>query len=165
MRYGQIRQFDTANGEGIRTTFFVTGCFHNCPQCFNAEYMNFCHGRTWTQSETDKVIGFLEHPSVAGLTILGGEPFQQVPEITGIVREIKERGPGKSIWSYSGYTIEEILEDEDRTELLKMLDVLIDGRFVASLRDLRVRFRGSSNQRIIDVQETLKTGEIVLYME
>ncbi len=164
MRYGQIRQYDTANGEGIRTTFFVTGCMHNCPHCFNAQYMNFCFGKIWTQRETDLVVEYLESPMVSGLTILGGEPFQNLPTLTEVVAEIRRRVPDKSIWSYSGYTWEEIMADEQRREMLQYLDVLIDGRFVNALKDLRLKFRGSSNQRIINVPASLKAGEVVLYL-
>ena len=123
MRYGQIRQYDIANGEGIRTSIFVTGCTHCCYNCFNEEYQNFNAGKEWTQSETDLVV------------------------------------------SYSGYTIDDILEDKLRSALLHEIDILVDGRFVDELKDPALRFRGSSNQRIIDVKKTLETGEVVLAME
>lgn len=164
MRYGQIRAYDVANGIGIRTSIFVTGCTHNCRECFNRKYMDFNFGKVWTDETTMQVITYLQDENVAGLTLLGGEPMQNEKELVEIVREIKKH-INKSIWIYSGYTFEEILEDDDRFELLKECDVLVDGRFVNELKDLTLKFRGSSNQRIIDIKETLKTGNIILYME
>lgn len=164
MRYGQIRAYDVANGIGIRTSIFVTGCTHNCKQCFNAKYMDFNFGQIWTDETTDKVIEYLKDENVKGLTLLGGEPMQNAKELTEIVRKIKKY-INKDIWIYSGYTFEEILLDENRFELLKECDILVDGRFVYELKDLKLKFRGSSNQRIIDIKKTLKTGDITLFME
>lgn len=164
MRYGQIRKYDVANGVGIRTSIFVTGCTHNCKDCFNKKYMDFNFGEVWTDETTNLVTEYLKDKNVAGLTLLGGEPMQNAKELLEIVRKIKSVIK-KDIWIYSGYTFEEILEDEDRFELLKECDVLVDGRFVLELKDLKLKFRGSSNQRIIDIKNTLKTGEITLYME
>lgn len=164
MRYGQIRAYDVANGIGIRTSIFVTGCTHNCKQCFNTKYMDFNFGEIWTDKTTDKVIEYLKDENVKGLTLLGGEPMQNAKELTEIVRKIKKY-INKDIWIYSGYTFEEILLDENRFELLKECDILVDGRFVYELKDLKLKFRGSSNQRIIDIKKTLKTGDITLFME
>ena len=164
MRYGQIREFDVANGEGIRSTIFVTGCTHNCYGCFNALYQNFNYGDIWTDKETDKIIKYLQNPVVEGLTILGGEPFQNEIELLKVVRKIK-KNVNKSIWIYSGYTYEEILKDENKFKLLKECDVLIDGKFILSLKNFKLKFRGSSNQRIIDIKKTLEKGEVILYME
>ena len=164
MRYGQIRQYDVANGVGIRTSIFVTGCTHNCKQCFNTKYMDFNFGELWTKETTNLVIDYLRDDNVSGLTLLGGEPMQNAMELTEIVRDIK-KSIKKSIWVYSGYTFEEIIENEDRFELLKECDVLVDGRFVYQLKDLKLKFRGSSNQRIIDIKKTLESGNIVLFME
>lgn len=164
MRYGQIRQYDVANGVGIRTSIFVTGCTHNCKQCFNTKYMDFNFGELWTKETTNLVIDYLRDDNVSGLTLLGGEPMQNARELTEIVRDIK-KSIKKSIWVYSGYTFEEIIENEDRFELLKECDVLVDGRFVYQLKDLKLKFRGSSNQRIIDIKKTLESGNIVLFME
>ena len=154
MRYGQIRQYDIANGEGIRTSIFVTGCTHCCYNCFNEEYQDFNAGKEWTQSET-----------CSGLTLLGGEPFQNVQGLLLVVRAVRAAAPDKKIWAYSGYTIDDILEDKLRSALLHEIDILVDGRFVDELKDPALRFRGSSNQRIIDVKKTLETGEVVLAME
>ena len=156
MRYGQIRQYDIANGEGIRTSIFVTGCTHCCYNCFNEEYQDFNAGKVWTQAETDLVVSYVKNPTCSGLTLLGGEP---------VVRAVRAAAPEKKIWAYSGYEIDDILEDELRSALLQEIDILVDGRFVDELKDPALRFRGSSNQRIIDVKKTLAAGEIVLAME
>lgn len=154
MRYGQIRRYDIANGLGIRTSIFVTGCTHACAGCFNQEYQDFQAGSLWTERETNEVIRYLHDDTIAGLTLLGGEPFQNVPELTFIVREIK-KACAKDIWAYSGYTFEELVKDPSRLDLLKEIDVLVDGRFVEAKKDLTLRFRGSSNQRILDVKKSL----------
>lgn len=161
MRYGQIREYDVANGTGIRVTIFVTGCTHNCYNCFNKEYQDFNFGKKWTNKETKQVIKYLKRPEVEGLTILGGEPMQNTKDLIPIVRTIKKE-INKPIWVYSGDTLEEILENKSKTELLKECDVLVDGLFVEELKDLRLKFRGSSNQRIIDIKKTLEKGEIEL---
>ncbi|RVU55359.1 anaerobic ribonucleoside-triphosphate reductase activating protein [Anaerosphaera multitolerans] len=163
MRYGQIRRYDVANGPGIRTSFFVTGCTHHCPDCFNEEYQDFNAGKIWTDTETEEVIKYLSEDVVEGLTILGGEPFQNTLELIDILKQIKSK-TNKSIWVYSGYTYEQILKDKSRSELLNLCDVLVDGLFVNSLKDLTLKFRGSSNQRIIDVK-TSKLNKIVLWNE
>lgn len=164
MRYGQIRKYDVANGVGIRTSIFVTGCTHNCKFCFNQKYMDFNYGELWTEETTNLVIEYLSDPNVVGLTLLGGEPMQNARELTEIVKKIKSK-INKNIWVYSGYTFEEIITDDDRFDLLKECDVLVDGRFNYELKDLKLKFRGSSNQRIIDINETLESGEIKLFME
>lgn len=160
MRYAQIRPYDVANGDGVRTTIFVTGCTHHCPDCFNEEFQDFNCGDVWTDEQTEEVIRCLKRPVVSGLTLLGGEPMQNL-ELTDIVREIKKE-VDKPIWVYSGYTYEQILESPERKALLDECDVLVDGRFVAALKDLTLRFRGSSNQRIIDLNATRERGEVVL---
>ena len=162
MNFAQIRKYDVANGPGIRTTIFVTGCTHKCHNCFNEEYQDFDFGDPWTQKETDEVIEFLKLDEVKGLTILGGEPFQNEVDLLQVLRDIKKEVQ-KDIWIFSGYTYEEILKDEDKKKLLEECDVLVDGRFVEALKDLSLRFRGSSNQRIIDVQKSLESNEVVLF--
>lgn len=161
MRYGQIREYDVANGIGIRVTIFVTGCTHNCYNCFNKEYQDFNFGKKWTNKETKQVIKYLQKPEVEGLTILGGEPMQNTKDLIPIVRAIKKE-VNKPIWIYSGDTLEEILENNLKIELLKECDVLVDGLFVEELKDLRLKFRGSSNQRIIDIKKTLEKGQVEL---
>ncbi len=162
MRFAQIRKFDVANGPGIRSTIFVTGCTHNCPGCFNKEYQNFKYGDIWTENETKKVISYLKDKSVSGLSLLGGEPFQNSKDLAGVVREIKKEVK-KNIWVYSGYTFEEIIQDLDKIELLKECDVLVDGLFVEELKDLTLKFRGSSNQRILDIKKSLENKTPIVY--
>ena len=162
MNFAQIRKYDVANGPGIRTTIFVTGCTHKCHNCFNEDYQVFDFGDPWTQRETDEVIEDLKLDEVKGLTILGGEPFQNEVDLLQVIRDIKKEVQ-KDIWIFSGYTYEEILKDEHKKKLLEECDVLVDGRFVEALKDLSLRFRGSSNQRIIDVQKSLESNEVVLF--
>lgn len=162
MHYGQIRRYDIANGIGIRSTIFVTGCTRKCPECFNTEYQDFNAGKEWTDKETELIISYLKDPNVEGLTLLGGEPMQNTEGLVEIVKAIKKE-VDKSVWVYSGYKWEEILQDPNKKALLEICDVLVDGPFIIALRDMRLRFRGSSNQRIIDIQESLKQDKIVLY--
>lgn len=162
MNFAQIRKYDVANGPGIRTTIFVTGCTHNCHNCFNEEYQDFNYGDTWTDKETEEVISYLNLAEVKGLTLLGGEPFQNEVDLLKVIRDIKKEVQ-KDIWIFSGYTYEEILKDQDKKKLLEECDVLVDGRFVEKLKDLNLRFRGSSNQRIIDVQKSLEANEVILF--
>lgn len=162
MNFAQIRKYDVANGPGIRTTIFVTGCTHKCPNCFNEEYQDFNFGNPWTRKETDEVIEDLKLDEVKGLTVLGGEPFQNEVDLLQVLRDIKKEVQ-KGIWIFSGYTYEEILKDKDKKKLLEECDVLVDGRFVEALKDLSLRFRGSSNQRIIDIKKSLEANEIVLF--
>ena len=160
MRYAQIRKYDVANGPGIRTSIFVTGCTHNCPNCFNQEYQDFAFGEVWTDRETDEVIEYLKDDAVAGLTLLGGEPFQNSIDLTTILKDIK-KSIDKTIWAYSGYTYEQIIENENRKNLLLECDVLVDGLYIEELKDLRLKFKGSSNQRIIDIKKSLEEGRVV----
>ena len=163
MRYAQIRPLDVANGEGIRVSLFVTGFTHRCPECFNEAYQDFNFGQEWTEETTAELIRYLKRPEISGLTLLGGEPMQNL-ELTEILREIKNQVQ-KSIWIYSGYTFEQIVSNPERLALLRECDVLVDGLFVAALKDLRLRFRGSSNQRIIDISSSLASGEVRIYLE
>ena len=160
MNYAQIRKYDVANGPGIRSTIFVTGCTHNCYNCFNKEYQDFNFGKTWTDKETKEVIEYLELPEVKGLTVLGGEPFQYEVDLLMTIPDIKKEVQ-KDIWIFSGYTFEEIIKDENKKNLLEECDVLVDGRFVENLKDLTLRFRGSSNQRIIDVKRSLDENKVI----
>ncbi|MFQ9966854.1 MAG: anaerobic ribonucleoside-triphosphate reductase activating protein [Peptoniphilus sp.] len=162
MNFAQIRKYDVANGPGIRTTIFVTGCTHKCPNCFNEEYQDFNFGNPWTRKETDEVIEDLKLDEVKGLTVLGGEPFQNEVDLLQVIRDIKKEVQ-KEIWIFSGYTYEEILKDQDKKKLLEECDVLVDGRFVEALKDLSLRFRGSSNQRIIDIKKSLEVNKVVLF--
>lgn len=162
MRFGQIRKYDVANGIGIRTTIFCVGCTHNCYNCFNKEYQGFDAGDEWTDEHTQQIIEYLKLDEVEGLSLLGGEPFQNEKDLCSIVSEIKKNSD-KSIWVWSGYTYEDIIQDEYRLKLLSLCDVLVDGKFVEAKKDLSLKFRGSSNQRLIDVQQSLQQGKVVLY--
>lgn len=164
MNHAQIRKYDVANGPGIRTTIFVTGCTHNCKECFNKEYQDFNFGDPWTEKETEMVKDYLNQPEVAGLTVLGGEPFQNVEGLVPLLKEIR-KSTDKDIWIFSGDTFETIMADEKKFELLKLCDVLVDGPFVNELKDLRLKFRGSSNQRIIKIKDSIEEDKVVLWEE
>ena len=164
MNYAQIRKYDVANGPGIRTTIFVTGCTHNCKECFNKEYQDFNFGDPWTDKETEMVKDYLNQPEVAGLTLLGGEPFQNVEGLVPLLKEIR-KSTDKDIWIFSGDTFETIKADEKKFQLLKLCDVLVDGPFVNELKDLRLKFRGSSNQRIIKIKDSIEEDKVVLWEE
>ena len=161
MKYGQIRKYDIANGPGIRTSFFVTGCSHNCKNCFNKEYQDFNFGNEWTDEETEIVIDNLSDKQVAGLTILGGEPFENAFDLVEIVKKIREM-TDKSIWIYSGFLYDELILIPKCKELLELCDILVDGEFIEEEKDLTLKFRGSKNQRIIDINESLNSGKVVL---
>ncbi|MGL4337088.1 MAG: anaerobic ribonucleoside-triphosphate reductase activating protein [Turicibacter sp.] len=163
MNYAQMRKYDISNGTGIRASLFVSGCVHNCPACFNQEYQNFKYGKKWTQVAEDEFMSYLKDPNVHGVTILGGEPMDQTKDddLLLLVSKIKAT-TNQTIWIYSGYTYEQILADPKKFEILKHCDVLVDGKFVEALKDLKLKFRGSSNQRIIDVQASLNSKEICL---
>lgn len=162
MNYGQIRKYDVANGEGIRTSIFVTGCNHHCKGCFNEEYQDFDFGEKWTDKETREVIEDLKLQEVSGLTLIGGEPMEHPKELREIVEKIKKE-VDKTIWVYSGFTYEKILEDEEKLALLKECDILVDGLFIEKELDLSLRFRGSRNQRVIDIQKSLANGEVTIW--
>lgn len=159
MRYSQLRNYDVANGPGIRTSFFVSGCTIRCKNCFNEEYQNFNFGNPWTDETTKKILGFLEDENVEGLTILGGEPFDSAKDLLEVIKDLREKTE-KEIWIYSGYTFEKLIEDPVKKEILEKVDVLVDGPFVEDLKDLTLAFRGSSNQRIIDLRKTFREGQV-----
>lgn len=162
MRYGQIRQYDIANGPGIRATVFVTGCSRHCVNCFNEEYQDFNAGSEWTAAETERLISYLQDDTNSGLTLLGGEPMENADDLLELVQAVCRAVPGKSIWVYSGFLYEEILAQPARKALLEACDVLVDGPFVDALKDPGLYFRGSSNQRVIDVAKSREAGKAVL---
>ncbi len=171
MNYGQIYFTDTANGIGCRTALFVSGCTHHCEGCFNEETWDFNYGDPFTEKEEDEIIKSLKPDYIRGLTILGGEPMEKKnqPAVWHLIERVRKEAPNNTIWIYSGYTWDELRDPENkrtRTEytdkIIENIDVLVDGEFVLAKKNISLRFRGSSNQRIIDVQETLKKGEIVL---
>ena len=166
MYYSQMRKYDIANGPSIRCTLFVSGCTHNCEGCFNKDYSNFTYGTKWDDKSQDIFMTYVNEPNVKGITILGGEPFQQTKDnsLLNLLKLIKDN-TDKSIWIYSGYTYEEIISNVKMLEILKLCDVLVDGKFDHNKTDYRLKFRGSSNQRIIDVQQSLKYLDIILCEE
>lgn len=173
MNYGALKKTDVANGEGVRVSLFVSGCTHHCKNCFNPETWNFCYGKPFTQETEDEIIEALKPSYIKGLTLLGGEPMepQNQERLLPLLKRIKkEFGNTKNIWCYTGYTLEDDLLKPSRArceftdEMLALIDTLVDGEFVEELKDLMLKFRGSSNQRIINVPETLKSNQIVLRM-
>lgn len=165
MYYAQMRKYDVANGTGIRATLFVSGCTHNCKGCFSKPYQDFRYGTKWTLEAEEKFLSYAKAPNVHGVTILGGEPMEQIEDddlfnlLTRIKQETKH-----SIWIYSGYTFEEIKNHNLRLKLLQLCDVLVEGPFIEELKDITLKFRGSRNQRIINIQESLKQDSVVLML-
>ena len=164
MRYEKIRKFDVSNAPGVRSTLFVTGWTHNCKGCFNKELQDFEAGKVWTQEDEDNFISYVKNDNVVGVNILGGEPMQQVMDdcLPNLLKRIKEE-TGKNIWLWSGYLLEEILENEKRKNILQYVDVLVDGRFDIGKRNINLKYRGSENQRVIDVKKTLISNSVVIY--
>ena len=171
MNYADIKQYDVANGPGVRVSVFVSGCTHYCKGCFNKEAWDFSYGRPFTEETIEKVIEYMKPSYVKGVTILGGEPMepQNQPGVLSLLKKVREVYPEKSIWLFSGYDFEKdilghMLETIPETkEILSCLEVLVDGEFVEELKNLSLRFKGSSNQRTILVQESLEAGQVVLY--
>ena len=173
MNYAEIKNCDIANGPGVRISLFVSGCTHHCKGCFNEVAWDFGYGKPFTQQTIDQILEMLRPGYIRGLTLLGGEPFepQNQGPIVELLRQIKEKMPEKSIWAFSGYLFDrDILSgrlgDWSVTqEYLSYLDVLVDGPFVEAKKNLSLRFRGSENQRIIDVPASLAQGKIVLWQD
>lgn len=171
MNFGEIKKHDIADGPGVRVTLFVSGCTHHCKGCFNEMTWDFQYGREFEKEDAENIIKLLEPPYIAGLTLLGGEPleYRNQQGLLPLLRMVKETYPGKTIWCYTGYLYDrDILDDfcgkwEETKELLSYLDVIVDGEFVEAKKDISLRFRGSSNQRIIDVKKSRETGGIVIW--
>ena len=172
MNYGEIKNCDIANGEGIRVTLFVSGCTNHCENCFQPQTWDFDYGKSFDKAAADKIIEMLRPDYINGLTLLGGEPFEprNQRELVPFLHRVRETYPKKTIWAFSGFTLDdELLKDgsyprcEVTDEMLSLVDVLVDGRYVERLHDISLRFRGSSNQRLIDMNETRKEGKIVLW--
>ena len=186
MYYGEIKTCDIANGPGVRTTLFVSGCRHHCKGCFQPETWNFEYGKPFTDETKDEILKSLKPDYVRGLTLLGGEPFEPENQeaLVELLRDVKKYFPKKDIWCFSGYLFEELtgwqaFEVKDRSddlpdnhprcdvtdEMLSLIDILVDGEFEQDKRELMLQFRGSSNQRIIRVEDSLAAGEVILWSD
>ena len=162
MNYAALKKFDIANGPGVRVSLFVSGCRHHCKNCFNREAWDFDFGRPFTKQTEEEILAELDKDYIKGLSLLGGEPFE--PEnraaLTQLLKRVREKYPEKTVWCYTGFEFEK-LSDQTAREMLSLIDVLVDGKFVEELKSPDLIFRGSSNQRIIDVKKSLEAGEVI----
>ncbi len=175
MNYATIKWCDIANGEGVRVSLFVSGCTHHCKNCFNQVAWDFSYGEPFDSEIQQKILKELDSDYIAGLSLLGGEPLEPTNQeaLTPFVKKVKELFPQKTIWCYTGFLFNEkkcVLKEKEKNtpftkELLSCMDVLVDGPYIEELKDIRLKFRGSSNQRVIDVKKTLASRKIVLYLE
>ena len=170
MHYGEIKNCDIANGSGVRVTLFVSGCTNRCPGCFQPETWDFCYGEPFTAETEERLLALLKPAYIHGLTLLGGDPFEPENQraLLPFLKRVRETYPGKNIWAFSGFTWEELHTPgahpcvEVTEEMLSLVDVLVDGRFIEAQKNISLRFRGSENQRIIDVPASLAAGQVVL---
>lgn len=168
MHYGEIKACDIANGVGVRVSLFVSGCTNRCKNCFQPETWDFNFGDEFSQQMQDRIISLLDKSYISGLTVLGGEPFEPENQraLLPFIKRVRLTLPDKTIWIYSGFTLEEMLTAgshpncEVTKELLSLVDILVDGRFIEEEKDLSLKFRGSKNQRIIDLKRTLEAGKV-----
>ena len=173
MHYGNIKNYGIADGEGVRVTLFCSGCTNRCEGCFQPETWDFCYGKEYTKETEDQLIQMLTNPNIQGLTLLGGDPFEPSNQRTLItlLRRVKQELPTKDVWAYTGFVYEQDLLEGQRKhtevtdEMLSYIDVLVDGPFVIDEKDISLYFRGSTNQRVIDMPKTLKSGNVVIYHE
>lgn len=175
MKYAKIKKCDVANGPGVRVSLFVSGCNHHCKNCFNREAWDFNYGKEFTEDEQNEIIEDLKPEYITGLSLLGGEPFERTNQegLVPLIKKVKEKYPNKKIWCYTGFTFDnqiigEMIKKEDRKttkEMLENIDYIVDGKFVEELKDPKLRFRGSSNQRIIDVKKSLRENKIINWKE
>lgn len=169
MNYADIKKIDVANGEGVRVSVFVSGCNHHCKGCFNQCAWDFNYGKEFSEKEEQQIIDYMNHDYISGLSLLGGEPLEPRNQegLLPLVKKVKEKFPNKNIWCYTGFDFEKDVvgrmakDNETTRELLKYIDVIVDGKFEEDKRDLKLQFRGSSNQKIVDVKKSLQTGQIV----
>ena len=175
MNYATIKWTDIANGEGVRISLFVSGCTHHCKNCFNEIAWDFGYGLQFDNEVQEKILRELKSDFIAGLSLLGGEPLEPQNQLAlyPFIKKVKELYPNKTIWCYTGFVLDEktgaLTATNKNTavtkELISMFDVLVDGPYIEECKDIRLKFRGSSNQRIIDVQKTLQSKTTILYME
>lgn len=172
MYYGELKKCDIANGIGVRVTLFVSGCTNHCPDCFQPQTWDFCFGQPYTADTEAEIFAELEKSYVAGLTVLGGEPFEpkNQRELVKLLKKMKSEYPDKTIWVFTGFRLDdELLQDgsyprcEVTDEMLSYIDILVDGRFMKELKDISLQFRGSRNQRVIDMNKTRETGTITIW--
>lgn len=170
MKYAQLKKCDVANGPGVRVSLFVSGCTHHCKGCFNPETWDFDYGNIFDEKIQDEIISLIEPSYIRGLTVLGGEPMEKPNQkaLLPFIEKVRERYPEKDIWFYTGYTFETDFSGngravcEETVKILSLIDVLVDGEFIEEQKNLRLHFRGSENQRIIDVKQSLLSGKTVL---
>ena len=162
MYYSGIKEFDISNGPGIRTSLYVSGCTHHCKGCFNESTWDFNSGDLYTEKTESYILEQLKERS--GLSLLGGDPFDNLKDIDlyELVKKVKQKYPDKDIWCWTGYTYEEIKKDKDMFDFFSLLDVVVDGRYIESKKDLKLKFKGSTNQKVIDVKRSLKEGCCVI---
>ena len=172
MNYATVKKRDIANGPGVRVSLFVSGCTHRCPGCFNEIAWDFAYGDPFTPAVEQELLELMAPDYISGMTLLGGEPFEPANQraLLPFLRRVKEQYPQKTLWCFSGYTFEELTGKqasrcrcETTDEMLSLLDVLVDGRFELEKKNIRLRFRGSENQRLIDMNKTREAGSIVLW--
>lgn len=163
MRYAQIRSMDISNGEGIGVALFVQGCHFHCKNCFNQETWDFSGGKEWTQDIKEIFLSMINQQHIQRVSILGGEPLtdENFDSVLDLCKEIKSIFPDKIIWLYSGYIFEEILKNQSKKEIFDFIDMLVDGPFVEDQKDFNLHWKGSSNQRVINVQRSLMCGDVV----
>lgn len=166
MNYATIKKFDIANGPGVRVSLFVSGCRHRCKNCFNPEAWDFNYGKSFENNTVDEILKALSPTHIQGLSLLGGEPLEPENQsgILSLIKNVKELYPDKDIWCYTGFTFEELMSKNSDTilSILSNVDVLVDGKFVEELKDASLLFRGSSNQRIIDIKKSLSSCKVIL---
>lgn len=173
MNYGNIKYYDIADGQGVRVTLFVSGCTNKCPGCFQPETWDFDYGKPYTSQTEQEILEALKPDYIQGLTLLGGEPFEpeNQRELVHLVKKVKEKYPEKDIWSYTGFVLDQDLLEGGRKhcevtdEMLSYIDVLVDGPFKQELKNISLAFRGSENQRVIDLKQSLQEKEVILYLE
>lgn len=171
MNYADIKIADVANGKGVRVSLFVSGCNHHCKGCFNSQAWDFSYGKKFTEEDIERIIKELDHPYVSGLSLLGGEPLEYTNQkgLLPLLKRVKEKFPDKNIWCYTGYTFDKDVMGNmfdnwaETKELMSYIDVIVDGKFEEDKKDLNLKFRGSSNQRIINVPESLKVHKVIPY--
>lgn len=171
MNYADIKEFDVANGTGVRVSLFVSGCNHHCKGCFNEVAWDFNYGKVFTKADADRILESLKPDYIQGLSLLGGEPLEYSNQqgLLPLLRRFDEMYPDKNVWCYTGFDFERDIQEKmmvvwpETRELISYIDILVDGKFEEDLKDLSLRFRGSSNQRIIDVKKSLAEGKTVLW--